>query len=516
MPSPPAAGSRPEAPSHPGPLPPWLWVWAMGLLAAMPQILAESWGSARAFYAVSWIPSDLWVPIAVIHAFIAGFELLPILVLLAGVLLAALPGWRARRLVRRYRLEPAAAAGGALSEIAAFVHGHAPELEVRADLGRMNPLAFVFPLGLRRSAIAVFGGLVRLWRRDRAAAEAVLLHEIAHHRQGDPLIIGTGSFLTPALRLWPLAVLAFALSVGLLDLAFARQLERFAAAYGQVAPPELGPPPEGSWDVVFFFLHDFVWFLHPSLIGTVGQLALWFLAVAVLPILAVWCAELTADRFTVAEEAHREALLRALSAPAAPAGRPGGLGGLRRRLRMPAFLLRGLTHPPGRLRRLLASRGGGAAGLLATVIIFPAGYLASAVIVVTMGWIAASSRGTMPGVGLLAYLAGGVPFILAGIWVQLAIVAGLLLAWPWLRPWWLALIARRRPPVELRDAPALGLAGAAMLALIAAVDPFGAGAADGSGGLSGQGRGRSSAAAAPRGRPSAPSGRSSAPASRSS
>jgi hypothetical protein len=94
------------------------------------------------------------------------------------------------------------------------------------------------------------------------------------------------------------------------------------------------------------------------------------------------------------------------------------------------------------------------------------------VIVVAMAWIAVSSRGEIPGVDLLDYLAVGLPFHLAGMWVQLAIVGWLMLAWPVIRPWWLRLITGSRPAVELRDAPALGLAGAAMLLLMVAVDPF--------------------------------------------
>lgn len=56
----------------------------------------------------------------------------------------------------------------------------------------------------RRSALAIFGGLARLWRADREAAGTILLHEIGHYRQGDPLAQGAGAFFGEYLRRWPL------------------------------------------------------------------------------------------------------------------------------------------------------------------------------------------------------------------------------------------------------------------------------------------------------------------------
>jgi Zn-dependent protease with chaperone function len=90
--------------------------------------------------------------------------------------------------------------GKQLIEIEDFVKSHAPDLKVQVNLNRPGRL-WIYLNGYRTATLAIFYGFVMLWKTDREAAEAVLLHEIAHYRRGDALFIGPASFLEIALKL---------------------------------------------------------------------------------------------------------------------------------------------------------------------------------------------------------------------------------------------------------------------------------------------------------------------------
>lgn len=464
--------AAPEVDARPGPLPPWLWIWAATLVCLTPEIAAATVRRAYGFFEASWIHHEVMTPIAVTYAAVTLFELLPILVLLAGIVLALAPGQRARRVQRRYGLKPADTATGALSEIRALIDRHAPELALHANLRRMAPLAFIYPLGYRRSAIAVCGGLVKTWRSDRPAAEAVLLHEIAHYRQGDPMIVGVGSFLTPALRWWPMLIVLFLATLVTLDLVFAGPIERFADARRQVTGTTDPDAMRSLWEMAFFYLHEFSPLAHPTMIGTVGQLTLWFLAIVIIPVIGLWCAELTADRYTAAEPASRAALIRALERrPPRPPLRPAVLWG---------WLFRLISHPPTRLRLALARAWNRPATLLPLLALFPASYAVGILLVLAMTHQNAVARGTTD-VGLIAFVAELFVVLMGGIRLQIGVLGAVLLLWPLLAGWWLLLVTGRSGGHARRGAPVLVAFGAALLAvalLLPSADPTRAGLAE--------------------------------------
>ena len=70
-----------------------------------------------------------------------------------------------------------------------------PRLPVKANWRRVNLLAYVYPRGIGQAGIALFGGFIRLWRRDRPSAEGLLLHEVAHYKRGGYQVIGLADFL---------------------------------------------------------------------------------------------------------------------------------------------------------------------------------------------------------------------------------------------------------------------------------------------------------------------------------
>jgi Zn-dependent protease with chaperone function len=93
-------------------------------------------------------------------------------------------------------------------EIEDFLREYGTNVEVRCNLARQDRLVRSYAVGRHRARLAVFGPFVSLWRRDRAVAEAVLLHQIAHYRAGDYRIVGRLSpFLTFISFLLPLCVL---------------------------------------------------------------------------------------------------------------------------------------------------------------------------------------------------------------------------------------------------------------------------------------------------------------------
>lgn len=167
-------------------------------------------------------------------------------------------------------------------------------------------MARIYPVSWRRARLAVFGPLVALWRRDRPAAQAVLLHEVAHARTGDHLFLGLGSPFVALVNLWLPLLAVF-----------------------------------GVLPVVGFALVQY---------PTTGELAsqlLLLLTLAprtlLLPVAALWAAELSADRYVV--DSGRQAGLRSALGTQDHGGN--------RYLRS----LTHLSHPP-RALRLWAIRGG--------------------------------------------------------------------------------------------------------------------------------------------------------------
>ncbi|MGW3963889.1 hypothetical protein ACWED2_29015, partial [Amycolatopsis sp. NPDC005003] len=183
------------------PAPPWLLFWFLTALC---------WTGPRQFPAWRDTLLDLLGgtpnPAATVPGSdllrVAGLvDLLPALVLLAAVVTVAGAGVRGRLVERRYRLTDDLRTPS-LAAITAYARARLPGVEVRANLRRTDLLAFAYLRRPRRPRLAVFAPLVVLWRRDRAAAEAVVRHELAHCRQGDTYLAGATSPLAFVVRHW--------------------------------------------------------------------------------------------------------------------------------------------------------------------------------------------------------------------------------------------------------------------------------------------------------------------------
>lgn len=283
------------------PGPPWLLAWA-GWVVWDRALFLESWQAMWAVSTGDLQPEVAAQPWAWTVQLVQGTRLAVEVALVAALVLLLVPAWRGRYVERRWGLTaPAVGRGGAVAEIIAFVRSEVPVVEVRVNLRRADQLAFAYAGGFRSPRLAVFAGLVKLWRTDRGVAEAVLLHELAHVSRGDHLVSGAGSPVAGVLRWSGPVVLGLALL------------------------PAFVPDPLG-------LIRGFVWF-DPFVL----------LARLVLPIGALWMSEIDADRAVTCRGRSLD-LRRALD-------RVPPKGGA-------ASLIRLATHPPMALRRLLAGRNG--------------------------------------------------------------------------------------------------------------------------------------------------------------
>ncbi|MEV5408931.1 M48 family metalloprotease [Thermopolyspora sp. NPDC052614] len=364
-------------------LPPWLWLYFLGVLApnapqAIASIAEDVEGMATLFGYLGTGVERAGVAVLTASGLL---EFLPALLLLAGLAGVLLPGTRGRWVERRHRLLPPGD-DPVLNQMEAFVRRHAPGAGIR--LGeRHDRLARVYPVGWREARVAVYPPLVRLWGTDREAAQAVLLHEVAHLRQGDHLIVGLASPFAWLVRIWAVALIVLAV----IPVTF------YVLLGGPAASAAVLPALLAAFEIPI------------SLI---------------LPVAGLWVAELSADRYAV-NVVGPSALARALGPTRPHVGVLHRIFGL-------------LSHPPSRLRLWSArSWPGGTAALAA---LWPLAYVlwlaGVSLFEVLAHMLLDSSFGDA-----LATAIDGLPRKLAAARTELAEMAVLLVNWPLIAPLWL-------------------------------------------------------------------------------
>ncbi|MEU5258264.1 M48 family metalloprotease [Amycolatopsis sp. NPDC021455] len=355
------------------PAPPWLFFWFLTALCwTAPRQLPTWRDTLLDLLGVTPNPATT-VPGSDLLRVAGLVDLVPALVLLAAVVAVAGAGVRGRLVERRYRLTDDLRSPS-LAAIAAYARAQLPRVEVRANLRRTDLLAFAYLRRPRRPRLAVFAPLVVLWRRDRAAAEAVVRHELAHCRQGDTYLAGATSPLAFIVRHWfGLFVWAAVVPVG-------------AVWFADVLDGNDGGQLFAG--------------LGLMLLNAFGLL----LAAITLPVAGSWSAEFAADHV----------------AAAGPATRLGAAKPLR--------VLARLTHPPMALRRRLL-RAGPRATAFAAIASYPVGWLVQLgwlLLAAHAAWLQIGESDTFRAIGLWA--AAGWP-----VWTAAALF---LAAWPLLRrPW---------------------------------------------------------------------------------
>lgn len=410
----------PAVRDNPGPswlaAPPWALFWLVSSLIAVPGQLWAWKASLFDLLGATPVPVGAGSGSGVLRLVNVADLTRPVLLAAAVATVLAAP---VRGLIVQHRYRLTAASGPALAEIAAFARSAAPEVAVRGNTRRLDIRAFVYPLGYRRAALAVCGGLVMLWRRDRAAAEAVIRHELSHHDRGDTLLLGTVSSLEAVLRRWGWILIAFV--VVPVSVAWVAETTDFFRQVGTAGSDHK------AWQFLTLILPGLLWLL----LTPTAQL----LAVITMPIAASWSAELAADH-RAAERAGSAALTRALCPLRSGRSRSGGW------LR---WLFGRITHPPLALRRALA-RTGTTAQALAAIGVYPAAWL------VQLLWVMVGAASAYAGEqeGLPTILSGeraGIAIWAHNGWPVWAAAFAAVLIWPVLaRPWRSVVAARSVVP----------------------------------------------------------------------
>ena len=362
-------------------MPPWLWLWLIGDLAVLIPTEVSNERHQIALYTghgeiVPQVTAGTPYTLLLLFTILSG---LTYAIFAMGVIATAFPQLRGRRVERRLGPTPDDAVDdrAVLAEMQLFVGRYDSSIRLRATM-RDDQMARIYPVSWRMARIAVFRPLPGLWRRDREAAQAILLHEVAHRRHGDQLVVGLASPLVWVMRIWVPAFVVLTLAPVVVYAALGGGLLTQAVT-GQGALQLLQP---------------------------VGLL--------ILPVTALWLAELDADLVT-ARILGTEPVRRGLEAT----------GGTR--------LLGLLSRPPRRLRlRYAASRPTATFALLAA---WPAALVAQLLMIIAGAAVAyLLISQSLPDTGR-DLLAGTHQFLLSN---QILIIAAiiLILLWPLLaRPW---------------------------------------------------------------------------------
>jgi Zn-dependent protease with chaperone function len=326
-------------------VPPWMWYWCVMFTLNLPVTFAawfDSYESLQRY--IKGIEQ-----VRAINPDSVAFEFLNYptffignlfgLFLIFGLFTILLPHLRSFYIERYYDLVSPPETKQSIVEIRDFVRTHAPGLEIKSNFTRPG-FVFVYPSGYSKAMIAVFSGFRRLWRKDREAAEAVLLHEIAHYRRGDALFLGPGSILEATIKYFTLFILILYILSAVVQAA--RLVETFQEMnsfrqqineIGKQVGTEESPSPNYLLEVSIYVITIF-WGLFTTIIAWLIRTV----ASLVMPIACIWAAEFNADFSVSNYPKHKAALLRELM-------RPKTKVSLYRR-----FFFK-LAHPPGNLRR---------------------------------------------------------------------------------------------------------------------------------------------------------------------
>ncbi len=182
-------------------LPVWLWFWLGVYITSLPGLISY----------LIYLFHDVFAQYYTWSVEVSGensfFELLRVInlyeiaayiLVLIGVVSILFAQVRGRHIERKYKLTKQDGKP-AIQEVTSFVRQYVPHLQVKANLlSPIDQFAIIYPLGFRKPALGIFNKLIMLWRSDRKTAEAILMHEIAHVRQGDTIVLGAGSLFKTA------------------------------------------------------------------------------------------------------------------------------------------------------------------------------------------------------------------------------------------------------------------------------------------------------------------------------
>lgn len=429
-------------------LPPWLWCWLLlyltGFFHSYTYILTDLniiMGAPNAIFSSADNVVELAVTIS---------EFVTLLAIFAGILVVFLPWLRSNWLRVKYniqsfadavRTEPATATQ--LTEIQKFIHSYAPEIRVTYAIGfadrtldelrvrnqvREQRLSFLLrkywhkltnpfvtqlqdPITYRvsylQTTITVTSSLLNVWKNNRPKAQEILLHELAHHYHGDAAIIGAGSLLEAVSRSWIwLSIICTILPFIILDtiyyIAYARSFELIH----KIVP--------GTQQTISLYILQNIW-QHDvlALLQSLTFSLLWNATNFSILIIAIWSAELNADRFA-RDNTHSRQMFE------------NG-----RKQTIWRWIFAGTHHPPFRLRKWVTEQEGILSSSL-LLLLFPLSFVIYLLLLCAQNFVYGLSP-VYSGEGindLLKLLYNGVITYLRGMLPILLCLVIVLLLWP--------------------------------------------------------------------------------------
>ncbi|GAC1367243.1 MAG: hypothetical protein NVSMB44_32620 [Ktedonobacteraceae bacterium] len=356
-----------------GVLPPWLWFWLAIYIVGFPTIFDRIKTNLLIIFSGR---SDI-DPLVLYNIFARApsvVEILLDLTLTIGVLTVFLPWIRTSFLRKRYGLtEPqflsaattAPETWQALNEVNGFIRQYAAGLVLtyNASGKRLPDQALVYPIGYRGAGLAISGKLLQQWDSDRPGAEAILLHEIEHYRHGDILIVGAGSLLETIIKRWFLLTALFVIVPLVLSVVI-EHVTSFEDIKLVSATSDM--PKNILYQVQQVFVLDI-----PAILLILLASFFWAASLFTLAIIAIWSAEINADRFAVDTTQSGQALVKVIEQHTLPPS-------LWRRL------WSGVYHPPAVLRQWFVRRSESTRGLTLLLLFFPIAWFVR--LLFLLGW----------------------------------------------------------------------------------------------------------------------------------
>lgn len=356
-------------------VPPWLWLWIVFYVSSLPQqfSLWQKLLNDLLFYQEP-SPEITGSAFFFLARLANLLEFIPLFALFLGTLSLSVPTLRKAWLERKYGLndyEPTSIP--VVVDISSFLREHAPGIIVKANPTNFNEPAFVYSLGYRKAAVAILAPLIKLWRTDRPAAEAILLHEVAHYNHGDAFIVGAGSLFREVIERW------FYLFLGLFCLPiviiFITQTITFFKELGGLGWsaflifPLIGAILHKIWQVIVGI---------PLLLISMLSILLWTANIFTIPLAGIWSSELNADQFSA--QHSLDSMLNALNKQS-------------KEPPLLTWLLNRLTHPPNWIRWWFISNSQTKTGKVLLLILFPLSYILALILQVLFAVLQAGVAG---------------------------------------------------------------------------------------------------------------------------
>lgn len=411
-----------------GVLPPWLWFWLVLYIQGFSSIFDR----VKLNFLILFTGKDGIHPVTY-DAFsrVPGVvEILLDLTLFVGVLTVFLPWVRTTYLQRRFGLiEPQFLSPETLSEtllalsaLGEFAKKHAPELILMYNnSGKvLRDRAFIYPIGYRRTGLAVSGNLLAQWNKNPQAAEAVLLHEIEHYRHGDTFMVGAGSLLETIIKRWFSLTAVFVVVPIVLSLL----IEHITSFRDEMAIAAIPPATNALPSIILSHLQQVLVLDIPAILLILLSVSFWAASLFTLVVVAIWSTEINADRFVVDTTQSTQMVTQTL---------PHGASSSWWR-----WLLTGIHHPPVPLRRWLVLQSENTRGLVFLLLFFPSAWFLR--LVFLSGWALSQSLMFLYSGTSITYVLGELGIniessleTIVPVWIVMAV---LMVLWPFLSRYW--------------------------------------------------------------------------------